>query len=185
MRVRAQWPTADCWGDNIGVGSLTRYGRLKYVPICISRDNLWRRPSGHWARTLILTLLMGGDQMTKMVWSPPISIVVINHNSECYNLDKNQIYDYSLPLSKESIHFCRAKYSKLRGARSKVGGAPNQPLSWFKLGQTSVWNLKKWLHTNKNREETLFKKIAKLQNSHWLPCIWRKTRWFNLRNLCV
>ncbi len=32
---------------------------------------------------------------------------------------------------KESIHFCRAEYSKLRGARWKVGGAPNQPLSWL------------------------------------------------------
>ncbi len=42
---------------------------------------------------------------------------------------------------KESIHFCRAEYSKLRGgARWKVGGAPNQPLSWSKLGQASFWN---------------------------------------------
>ncbi len=30
---------------------------------------------------------------------------------------------------KESIHFCRAEYSKLRGGRWKVGGAPNPPLS--------------------------------------------------------
>ena len=31
---------------------------------------------------------------------------------------------------KESIHFCRAKYSKLRGARWKVGGAPTQGWVW-------------------------------------------------------
>ncbi len=33
---------------------------------------------------------------------------------------------------KESIHFCRAKYSKLREARQKVGGVPHPPLSWSK-----------------------------------------------------
>ncbi len=43
---------------------------------------------------------------------------------------------------KESIHFCRAEYSKLRGARWKVGGAPNPPLSWSKLGQASFCNSK-------------------------------------------
>ncbi len=84
---------------------------------------------------------------------------------------------------KESIHFCQAEYSKLMGARWKVGGAPNPPLNWSKLGQASFWNSKKWLHTNKNREETLFKKIAKFQNSHWLLCIWRKAGGLNLRNL--
>ncbi len=41
---------------------------------------------------------------------------------------------------KESIHFCRAEYSRLRGARWKVGGAPNPPLSWSKVGQASFWN---------------------------------------------
>ncbi len=39
---------------------------------------------------------------------------------------------------KESIHFCQAEYSKLRGARWEVGGAPNQPLSWSKLGQANL-----------------------------------------------
>ncbi len=52
---------------------------------------------------------------------------------------------------KESIHFWRAEYSKLRGTRWKVGGAPNPSLSWSKLGQASSWNIKKWLHNNKNR----------------------------------
>ncbi len=85
---------------------------------------------------------------------------------------------------KESIHFCRAEYSKLRGARWKVGGAPNLPLGWSKLGQTSFWNSNKWLHTNTTREEILFNQIAKLLKSHWLPCIWRKTGTFNLRNIC-
>ena len=31
---------------------------------------------------------------------------------------------------KESIHFCRAKYSKLRGVRWKVWGAPHTPLNY-------------------------------------------------------
>ncbi len=56
------------------------------------------------------------------------------------------IIHYMLPVHsviqsppKESIHFCRAEYSKLMGARWKVGGAPNPPLSWSKLGQASFW----------------------------------------------
>ena len=44
---------------------------------------------------------------------------------------------------KESIHFCRAEYSKLRGARWKVGGAPNQPLSWSKPVSPS-FGISKW-----------------------------------------
>ncbi len=34
---------------------------------------------------------------------------------------------------KESIHFCRAEYSKLRGVRWKVGGAPT-PTAWKSMG---------------------------------------------------
>ena len=81
-------------------------------------------------------------------------------------------------LPKENIHFCQAEYSKLRGATWKVGGVPNPPLSWSKLGQASFWKSKKWLHTNKNREETLFRNIAKLQNSHWPPYFSSSLPWF-------
>ncbi len=46
---------------------------------------------------------------------------------------------------KESIHFCRAEYSKLRGTRWKVGGMPNPPLIWSKLGQASFWPTQEWV----------------------------------------
>ncbi len=62
---------------------------------------------------------------------------------------------------KESIHFCRAEYSKLRGARWKVGGAPNPPLSWSKLGQASFWISKKWLHL------FLCRHLLEFQNEAW------------------
>ena len=90
---------------------------------------------------------------------------------------------YSRP-QKKAYTFVEPSTQNWGGARQKMGGSPHPPLSWSKLGQASFWNSKKWLYTNKNHEETLFRKIAKFQNSHWLPCIWRKTRGFNLRNLC-
>ncbi len=50
---------------------------------------------------------------------------------------------------KESIHFCRAEYSKLRGARWKVGGAPNPtfplaPLDFEYLALPQVYTFFQW-----------------------------------------
>ena len=48
---------------------------------------------------------------------------------------------------KESIHFCWAE-----GARWKVGGMPDSPLRWSKMGQASYlgqflfWNANRWKH---------------------------------------
>ena len=71
--------------------------------------------------------------------------------------------------TKESIHFCQAEYSKLRGDRWKVGSEPNPPLSWSKLDQVSFWNSKKWLHTNKNSEKTFCScvDLLEFQNEAW------------------
>ncbi len=53
---------------------------------------------------------------------------------------------------------------KTEQGQMKCRGAPNSPLSWSKLGQASFWNSKKWLNTNKNREETFCSCVAILWN---------------------
>ncbi len=61
----------------------------------------------------------------------------------CLGLKKSfyLLMSCSLP-PKESIHFCRVEYSKLREARWKVGVAPHTPLSrneaWSSLDQFNV-----------------------------------------------
>ncbi len=50
---------------------------------------------------------------------------------------------YSLH-QKKVCTYGKAKYSKSRRARGKVGGVLHPPLSWSKLDQASFWNSKRW-----------------------------------------
>ncbi len=43
---------------------------------------------------------------------------------------------------KESIHFCRAEYSKLRGARCEVGGAPKPTIELVQTGPSLILKFK-------------------------------------------
>ena len=67
-------------------------------------------------------------------------------------------------LHQKKVYTCgKAKYSKSRGARGKVGDAPHPPLSWSKLDQASFWNSKRWRHKNKKSEATSLEKYRKIQ----------------------
>ena len=50
---------------------------------------------------------------------------------------------------RKKVYTCiKVKYSKARGTREKVGGAPHPPLSWSKVDQVSFWNSRRWRHRN-------------------------------------
>ncbi len=75
-------------------------------------------------------LLLVSKGVLAVPWLP---LVYLNFNiskrhSTCYSLHRKKVYTCD-----------KAKFSKLRGARGKVEGAPHPPLSWSKMRLGPVW----------------------------------------------
>ncbi len=73
-------------------------------------------------------------------------------------------------LHQKKVYTCgKAKYSKSREARGKVGGAPHPPLSWSKLDQASFWNSKRWRHKNFEFQNEAWPSLDQLNGGFGAP----------------
>ena len=133
---------------------------------------------------------------SQRIWAPfPKSMPIHGHLASC-NTKKTT----TLPKCQQKIHICgmgkcgnipmipwsyslhqkkvytcgKIKYSKLRAARGKVGGAPHPTIGWSKLDQAHFEIPKDDDTRTKSLKQSLLRDIEKSKESHWLQYIWHR-----------